>query len=145
MFKRIADLFLPKRAQPTAPALDPELFVYVKLPEALGPLNRAQKYEDALAARLDQEGLGTISGGGSSLGDPRADGTRPIEFCGIDIDVVDLSRALAVLRDALPVLGAPVGTELHYTRQGTRLQDALTPDGWTLAQPRTFTHPGFGL
>ncbi len=145
MFKRIADIFLPRRRQPGQPAFDPELFVYVKLPEPLGPLDRAEKYEHALTRRLADENLGAVSGGGSSLGERRPDGTRPIAFCGIDVDVSDLSRALVVLREILPRLGAPGGTELHYTRGGERLQDMLSSDGWVVGQPRAFRHPGFGV
>ena len=78
-------------------------------------------------------------------GDPLPDGSRPIEFCGLDIDVTDLARALVLLRAELPALGAPDGTELHYSAGETRLQDAYSQGHWTLEQPRTFLHPGFGV
>jgi hypothetical protein len=124
---------------------DPEFFIYMKVPEDLGPLDRGEKYEDPLEMKLQEQGLGTISGGGSQLGHELPDGRRPIEFCGLDIDVNDLDRALTFLRAEIPKLGAPEGTELHYTKQGARLQDEYRGGGWIVARPRTFLHPGFNV
>ena len=124
---------------------DPALLVYVKIPESIGPIDRGEKYEDPLQAKLNEKGLVEVSGGGSQLGNERVDGTRPIEFCGLDVDVTDLEKALVLMRDNLPSLGAPVGTELHYTRRGVRLQDELHSEGWVREKPRSFLHPGFGL
>lgn len=44
----------------------------------------------------------------------------------------------------LVALGAPVGSELHYTEGSERLLDRLAESGWKLRLPRTFLHPGFG-
>ncbi len=129
-----------------APVLfNAEHFIYVKLPGAIGPADRGERYEDRIDPVLAQEGLGSVSGGGSSLGVEGPDGSRAIEFCGIDIDVTDCERARAVLRKLLPVLQAPFGTELHYTRSGVRLQDEYGSAGWVLEMPRTFLHPGWGV
>ena len=119
-------------------------FIYVKLPEAMGPLERGQRYEDPIQEKLEDLSLGEVSGGGSQLGDPQPDGTRPIEFCGIDIDVIDLERGLRLLREEMVRLGAPEGTELHYEIEGEPVQDELENGGWQLRRPRTFRHPGFG-
>ncbi len=119
-------------------------FIYVKIPEPLMPLERGSKYEDPITAALEEDGLGSISGGGAQLGDERPDGTRPIEFCGIDIDVADLEQARHRLRAVLIELGAPIGTEVHFSIGEEKLQDELGDDGWRLQQPRTFLHPGFG-
>ena len=131
-------------SQELPPALDREKFIYVKIPENIGPLDRAAKYENSLDARLQAESLGEVSGGGSQLGDEKPDGTRDIEFCGIDIDVHSLLPALELLRRELPTLGVPDGTELHYTRQQTRLQDVFANGAWHVGLSRSFTHPGFG-
>ena len=120
-------------------------FVYVLIPEGLGPLERGDKYEDAIGDRLEAFGLGEITGGGSQLGDLRADGTRGIESCGIDIDLDDLERGRDKLRKWLLELEAPPGTELHYTVDGVTLKDALGSDGWALDVPRTRVHPAFGI
>jgi hypothetical protein len=120
-------------------------FVYIKIPESLKPIPRGDKYEDPIQASLQALGLGEVTGGGSQLGDQQPDGTRPIEFCGIDVELTDLDRGRELLRGRLTTLGAPAGTELHFTVIDTKLQDELHPDGWVLDQPRTFLHPGFGV
>ena len=124
---------------------DVEQFVYLKIPADIGPLVRAQRFEDPIDAALGRDGLGEVSGGGSSLGEARADGSRPIEFCGIDIDCTDREAVLALLRVLLPGLGLPAGSELHYTASGLRLQDAFDGDVWTVGEARTFLHPGFDV
>ena len=135
-------LGLERRADPP---FDPETFVYISLPGNIQPMARGAQYEDRIESELACRGLGGVSGGGSLLSEPRPDGSRVVESCGIDVDVVDLAAALAVLHDLLPQLGAPHGSELHYTRQGVRLLDRLSGTGWQQGQARTTLHPGFGV
>ncbi len=130
--------------RPEAEAMETEL-IYVYLPESLDPADRGDRYEDALQVELRMAGLGNVSGGGSSLGDELEDGTRPIEFCGIDVDVTDVDAGRALLRDHLPGLGCPPGTALQYRKGDRPLQDEYDGVGWILAQPRDRLHPGFGL
>lgn len=130
---------------PAQTDFDVELFVYAMIPESIGPIERGEKYEDQIEPLLTAEGLGSISGGGCSLGDPQPDGKRFIEYCGIDIDTTDRDAARALIRSALQKIGAPVGTELHFTKNGRQLQDAFSENGWLLEQPRTFLHPGLGV
>ncbi|WOB06968.1 hypothetical protein [Piscinibacter gummiphilus] len=138
---------LPSKS--SAPAetntFDVEQFIYVKIPGDIGPMDRGDLFEDQIEPVLAEKNLGTISGGGSSLGDERPDGSRRISFCGIDIDTTSRDDALVVLRDLLPTLNTPVGTELHYTKNGQKLQDELVAEGWLLERPRVFDHPGFGV
>ena len=123
-------------------AFDVEQFIYVRIPGHIEPIERGD-IEDRIEPALDE--LGEISGGGSLLGDPRPDGSRPIEFCGIDIDTTDRDAVLTVLRGLLPTLGMPAGTELQYTCAGARLRDIHDGSGWSVRQPRTELHPGFGI
>jgi hypothetical protein len=123
---------------------EPDL-VYVFLPESLGPIDRGDKYEDPIIDELERLGLGEVSGGGSSLGDPLPDGTRAIEFCGIDVDTDDVEATRAALRVLLPKLGCPKGTQLHYRASDRPLQDEYDGLGWTLEIDRTMLHPGFGV
>jgi hypothetical protein len=143
---RLKEMFSPApKAAEEQQTFDPERFIYVKLPEDLGPLDRGSKYEDPLEAKLQQHDLGTISGGGSQLGEERPDGSRPIEFCGLDVDVTDRESALTLLRAELPPLGAPRGTQLQYTKSGVRLQDDYDGSNWVLGRPRKELHPGFDV
>lgn len=123
---------------------DVEQFVYVRIPGNIQPVERFE-IEDAIEPVLAQARLGEVSGGGSQLGDVQPDGSRPIEFCGIDIDTTDRDEALRVLRMLLPELGLPAGTQLQYTSATTRLADVLTEEGWLLECPRTELHPGFDI
>lgn len=124
-------------------ASDTEL-IYIRLPVALDPLDRQARFADALEAELRVAELGWISGGGSLLGQEQPDGSRPIEYCGIDVDTVNVTAARELLRQHLPELGAPAGTQLYYREDDRPLQDEYDGRTWSLAQPRTEMHPGFG-
>jgi hypothetical protein len=124
--------------------IEPDL-IYVFLPESLGPIDRGDKYEDPIIDELERLGLGEVSGAGCLMGDVREDGTRLIESCGIDVDTNQVEATRAALRDLLPTLGCPAGTQLHYSASGNRLQDEYSAIGWVLEQDRTMLHPGFGV
>jgi hypothetical protein len=98
--------------------MDEPLFVFVRIPEAIEPLHRGEKYEDPLEQALESAGLGSVTGGGEMLSAPDEDGRREIEFCGIDIDLFDPQRGLELLRQELKRLDAPKGTILEYTLDG---------------------------
>lgn len=110
---------------------EPEL-VYVFLPEALGPMDRGDKYEEPIIDELERLGLGEVSGAGTSLGDEGPDGRRPIVSCGIDVDTNDVAATRAALRTLLPKLGCPQGTQLHYETSGNALQDEYDGENWSL-------------
>ncbi len=124
---------------------DVEQFVYIKIPDAIQPLDRGAIFEDPIDAALRPGELGHVSGGGSLLGDTRPDGSRPIEFCGIDVDTTNRDAVLEILRKLLPDLGIPQATELHYTAGGAKLQDRFLGADWAVAEPRDFLHPGFDI
>ena len=119
--------------------------VYVMIPEGLMPIDRGDRYEDPIDDELQAAGLGYVSGGGSSLGDERPDGTRPIDYCGVDVEANDLEAVLDLLRQTLPKLECPSGTQLHYRKDDVPLQDEFDGTSWILRQPRTMMHPGFGI
>jgi hypothetical protein len=89
------------------------LFVYIKIPGDLDPMDRGELFEDPLQEALDNERLGEITGGGSQLSEPSESGNS-IEFCGIDVDLYDAVRGLALLRNELVRLKASPGTMLLY-------------------------------
>jgi hypothetical protein len=97
------------RAQP--------LFVYIKLPGNIQPLERGQ-FEDPLADALETSGLGEVTGGGSQLDDPGPDGRPRVAFAGIDVDLFDVELGVALLVRELRRLNAPPGTVLLYQLDG---------------------------
>jgi hypothetical protein len=121
------------------------LFIYVKVPGDIQPLERGARFEDPLQELLKASGLGAITGGGSQMDDPYPDGRARVEFCGVDIDVCDRDRARALLRDELSRMGAPIGTELHYTIDTRTLLDQCQSHGWRLELPRETLHPSLGV
>lgn len=136
-FDRLRALLGPRSdAEATSPAFTAgdDSFIYVMIPEPIGPMDRGQKYEDPLIELMESAGVGEVSGGGTQLGDLRPDGTRPIEFCGIDVDSSTPDRARELLRRELPRLGAPAGTEIRFSRAGRKLKDRLTEAGWLTDQ-----------
>ena len=94
------------------------LFVFVRIPEQLEPLERAEKYEDPLEESLASSGFGALTGGGAMLSAPDASGHREIDWCGIDIDLFSFDAGLELITNELKRLGAPNGTMLEYTLDG---------------------------
>ncbi len=138
--KWFRSLLTPKPETSSIPAL-----VYVYLPGSIQPIDRGDQFEAAIDEVLKRLGLGEVSGGGSQLGDELSDGSRPIEFCGIDVDTIDVERTRDTLRALLPKLGCPQGTQLHYRTAENPLQDEYSGLAWVLGKPRSMLHPGFGI
>lgn len=69
------------------------------------PLDRGEKYEDPLDLYLKQNGMGEVTGGGSSLTKERF-----IEWVGVDIELNNPERDLEMVIKKLKELGAPEGS-----------------------------------
>jgi len=104
------------------------LFVYIKIPADLGPLERGELFEDPLQEALEKKKLGTITGGGSQLSDLDDEGRRSIEFCGIDVDLYAPLDGLTLLRRELVRLKAPEGTLLLYELNGREWEEPIYPN-----------------
>ena len=126
---------------------EPEL-VYVYIPESIGPMDRGDKYEDPIIEELERLGLGEVSGAGTELGDEGPDGRRPILSCGIDVDTHDVAATRSALRELLPRLGCPKGTQIQYEQSGKPLQDEYDGAQWTLEiepSPDPASGPGISI
>ncbi len=147
MFDALRKLFGSKAATGAQKAseLDEERFIYVMIPGDIQPLARGERFEDPLEDALREAGIGTISGGGSQLDDPYPDGRPRVAFCGLDVDVRNLEAGRQLIMQRMKTLGAPVGTELHYTIGAKKLLDRFSGDRWEEGLPRTMLHPGFGV
>jgi hypothetical protein len=98
------------------------LFVYVKIPGNIQPLDRANRFEDPVQKALSTEKLGEITGGGSQLA---GEETSLILFCGLDVELYDVERGIALLRRELIRLKAPMDTFLLYEVNGQEFEDPL--------------------
>ena len=118
-------------------------YLYIKIPV----LRRAREAdpdhlrEDKIDQLLKAHGVGTVVGWGSSMGEPLPNGTRPIAYTRIDVEVADITAARAVLQTQLPALGVPTGTQIHYIVDQKHHQDCLLESGWLLEQPVLEQHP----
>jgi hypothetical protein len=84
-------------------------FVFAKIMDPIGAVDRGRKYADPLQEALEERGLGEVSGGGTEVTD---DGR--VAWVGIDIELADLQGALEFTRQRLRELGAPLGSVLEY-------------------------------
>jgi hypothetical protein len=114
----------------------PVFFIFVKVPFDAALTGRREEAIGTIDQALQENRLGSVLGWGNSVGPARRDGTRPIEFYRIDIEVTDLVSARAVLRHTLSALGTPLGTEIHYRKDERSLQDVCQLSGWALEQPQ---------
>jgi hypothetical protein len=112
-----------KAQKPATP--ESSVFVFVRIPESLMPLERGSKYEDPLDAALKAANLGEVTGGGSQLAAAGADGTRAIEWVGIDVEVVDVERGIPFIKSELARLGAPSTTVLEFNRAGAKVEERI--------------------
>jgi len=69
--------------------------------------------------------LGTVTGGGSQFSEPDEDGNDFVEFCGIDVDLYDAVKGLALLRGELVRLHVPPGTMLLYQLDGHEWEEPV--------------------
>jgi hypothetical protein len=109
--RRISAKFPPRqRRESTTPYPH---FVFARIMDAVGPMDRGAKYEDPLDELLEARDAGRVTGGGTQM-----DKEGGIEWVGIDIQLADLEEALELTRNKLRELGAPAGSVLEYRAGG---------------------------
>jgi hypothetical protein len=109
--------------------------VIARLYEHIEPIDRGERYEDPLQARLDQHGnLGVVTGGGTQMNE-----FGGIIHADIEIELANLDEAVRVVAETLEAAGAPQGSELIdaansgvLTELGTQQCVAIFLDGVTL-------------
>lgn len=109
-------------------------FLYVKVPVANQVPDQTHKLEDEVDQMLQEAGIGSVAGWGDSLGSALPDGSRPVAYTRIDVDVLNLASARAFLRANLPPVGAPAGTEIHFTIDRRHYKDLYADSGWLVDQ-----------
>ena len=86
------------------------LFVTARIWEYIEPIARGERYEDPFEAFLSSNSIGELDGGGTQLGD-----TPGIEYVELTFYLRDSDEALDLAAEELGRLGAPLGSELHFT------------------------------
>src|SRR5579871_3103828 len=81
--------------QPDQVSEDSPMFVYVRIPGDIDPMDRHEIFADPLQSALENEGLGTVTGGGSMSSE---DDESESDFSGIDVDLYDATNGLQLLR-----------------------------------------------
>jgi len=101
--KKVAKKKASNGVRVTGTRHDPPVYLLVHLPIGLSPEERAMRFEDPLEMALGPHG--TITGGGTSLGDDE----QPVS-CDIEIEVYDVAHALPLVRRILVDEKAPDGS-----------------------------------
>lgn len=105
-------------------------FFYVKLPVGPKLADREHFFHEGLESALAAQNVGSVLGWGDSLSHTDASEPARLAFHRVDIEITDFEPALTLLRRILETLGAPVDSEIHYTVDGTALQDVFSSTGW---------------
>lgn len=93
-------------------------YVTARLNARVQPLDRGEYFEDPLADKLEELGLGEVTGGGTQLCDEPAG----IAFCDLEIHLKALSdETLDVITQHLTELGAPKGSKLIVEATGREI------------------------
>lgn len=87
--------------------------VFAHINEAIMPVERGTKYEEPLDAFLKSKGIGEVTGGGTMQSE-----TGQILWIGVDIELVEPQKNIALVVHELRTLGAPRGSFLEYTFMG---------------------------
>lgn len=102
------------------------MFVYVKMPVDLDPMERHEKFAEPLQSAMKKAKLGKVTGGGSMEPAPDEFGNE-IVFSGIDVSIYNAAKGLVLLRQELIRLKAPDGTVLLYELNGQELEEPIYP------------------
>ncbi len=109
-------------------------FLYVKVPVANRAFDQMHEFEDKLDRLLQEAAAGSLAGWGDSLGAALPDGSRPVAYTRVDVDISNVAAARALLQANLPAFGAPTGTEIHYTIDYRHYKDIYFEPDWLVGQ-----------
>jgi hypothetical protein len=93
------------------------VFAYAQLNARVQPLDRGDRYEDPLQDALEANGWAEVTGGGT-MGHSNGE----IDYCGIDLDLKDVEKAVPFICELLESRGAPRGSKLIFELNGAEKQ-----------------------
>ena len=103
------------------------LFVYVRMPVDLDPMDRHELFAEPLHEALEKENLGAVTEGGTMFVPVDDNDDEEVQFSGIDVDLYDRERGFALLHRELNRLQAPQGTSLLYQFNGREWEEPIYP------------------
>jgi hypothetical protein len=106
---------------------DNPLFVYVRMPVDLDPMDRHELFAEPLHEALEKENLGAVTGGGTMFVPVDDNDDEEVQFSGIDVDLYDRERGFALLHRELIRLQSPQGTSLLYELNGREWEEPIYP------------------
>lgn len=89
------------------------VFAYARLNARLMPIDRGERFEDPLDGALRKQGWGSVTGGGTMQSK-----AGEIDYCGIDLDLLNLPESVPFVCDFLTKAGAPKRSVLEYSDNG---------------------------
>jgi hypothetical protein len=90
------------------------IFAYAQLNARIMPIDRGEQYEDPLGDALEKNGFGAVTGGGTMQSK-----NGEIDYCGIDIDLLNVDKGVPFICEFLSKCGAPKGSKLQYEQNGS--------------------------
>lgn len=87
---------------------DGKHFFYVRIPGDIQPIERGDRFENPLEAALKRAALGSVTGGGSQMGEGSC-----VEYCGLDVVVIDRSRGIDLIRRVMQDQGCPLASVIE--------------------------------
>lgn len=93
------------------------VFAYAQLNARIMPMDRGERYEEPLEEALSENGFGEVTGGGTMQSE-----NGEIDFCGIDIDLLDVANGVPFVCQFLSERGAPKGSKLQYELDGEKME-----------------------
>jgi hypothetical protein len=106
---------------------DKPLFVYVRMPVDLDPMDRDELFAEPLHEALERENLGAVTGGGTMFVPLDDDDDEEVQFSGIDVNLYEVEKGIDLLRRELIRLQAPQNTSLLYELDGREWEEPLHP------------------
>ncbi|MGH7133770.1 MAG: hypothetical protein ACREJO_17720 [Phycisphaerales bacterium] len=98
---------------------------YAKLNMRLRPEARGQLFEEPLITALEESKLGAVTGGGSRVGPSggksgEGDEGLEVQWCAIDVQMVDAERSAQLICNCLNRHGAAKGSQLEFYVENER-------------------------
>jgi hypothetical protein len=93
------------------------ILAYAQVNARIMPIDRGERYEEPLAEALAETGWGEVGGGATMTSE-----NGEIEYCGVDVDLFDVTRGVPFVCDFLAKRGAPKGSKLQYEHNGETIE-----------------------